>query len=99
MQQATITVTPKADRDDVGGFQALSPLRIDGEQQVTISVEGDDDDTAGHLIFLLALGAVAVLSACETNNHVTINGSHNTVNPTGTSTSTTATTSVGGGRR
>lgn len=97
MHQTTVTLTPKADRDDVSGFQAMSPVQLTDDVTMTVSIDGADDDTAGHLIWF-AIAAAVVLAGCETNNVTVINGSGNTVNPTGTSTNASGSANVGGGK-
>lgn len=87
MSQATLTLTPAADRDAVTGYQALSKPLITREQQVTITVDGEDDDVTGHLIFLV-LGAIAVagvLSGCEIKTTTTVNNMSVNVNSPGAS--------------
>ena len=98
MQQATITLTPKADRGDVQGFQGTPIMPIEHEKQVTITVDGADDDASGYLFFVvLAIAAgAAALSGCETKTVVNNTGS-GTVNVTGGTTTVSPNTSVGVG--
>ncbi len=75
MNQATLTLTPTANQDSVSGYQSVSKTLITREQQVTITLDGADNEVTGHLFFLV-IGAIAVagaLSGCEVKTTTTVN--------------------------